>query len=489
MSGYKEVEVTKEVIERVIERDAIRNDVTRFLPYCKIKDAATKGIIDFVLWPHIIEFLHILANEDRVVVLKSKQIGLSYGSSFDTFHKTLTIEAYTSIFLSAGQVESSQLLDKPKFAYEYLPKWLQIPYGKWSESEITFPLLRSSILALPSTETPGLGMTVSRAVMDEWDFHKYPESSFATAQAAAAEGQIIGQTTVDPTKPNSLFKKMYHQAKRGENGYYPIFLGWNVVLGRDQKWYDKMSLEYIGREHDKLANYPATEAEALSPLIGRTYFEKETLQRLLGGVSKPMEERNGVTFIYQKWAPGVSYVSAADISRGTGGDSQCLVIIGRRGISAEVVAVIHSNLIATDIFADMSYKLLAEYQNPILAAEANVGEAYLNKLIEMQYPNIFYNKPDKAGWWTLKQSRTTALEELSAALRTGELVTRYEPMIDELMYFQWTEAGRPEAAEGKHDDTVMALAIGNQMLKDSAPPVTGRRRSRVQTVTTRGMYV
>jgi len=487
--------VTKEVIERVIERDSIRDDVTRFLPYCKIKDAATKAIIDFVLWPHIVEFLHILENEDRVIVLKSKQIGLSYGVSFDTFHRVLTIEAYTAIFLSAGQVESAQLLDKPKFAYEYLPKWLQIPYGKWSESEITFPLLRSSILALPSTTTPGLGMTVSRAVLDEWDFHTYPESSFATAQAAASHtgSQIIGLSTVDPTKPNSLFKKMYHQAKRGENGYYPVFLGWNVVPGRDQKWYDKMSLEYIGREHDKLANYPATEAEALSPLIGRTYFEKETLQRLLKGCQdgngKPMEERNGVTFIYQKWAPGVSYVSAADISRGTGGDSQCLVIIGKRGISAEVVAIIHSNLVATDIFADMSFKLLAEYQNPILAAEANVGEAYLNKLIEMQYPNIYYSKKDHPGWWTLMRSRNTALEELSAVLRTGELVTRYEPMIEELMYFQWTEAGRPEAAEGKHDDTVMALAIGNQMLKDSAPPVTGRRKARVQTVTTRGMYV
>jgi len=102
---------------------------------------------------------------------------------------------------------------------------------------------------------------------------------------------------------------------------------------------------------------------------------------------------------------------------------------------------------------------------------------------------LYYNDKlrNKVGWTTTTSNRETTLIDLATSLRTGEVVTRYEPMVKEMHNFQRTDSGKVEAVGG-HDDTVMALAIANQMMKQAGSPVTKRKVKHLATATTRGMY-
>jgi len=477
---------------RVIEYLEVKDDPIKFLSLCKLNDADTQNIISFILWPHLVEFVKIINNEQYVIVVKGKQLGFSHAVMFDTLHKTLTKKSYVSLLLSAGERESAQLLEKGKFAWDYLPNYMRLPHSTWSQSEMAFPELGSKVIALPSTETPGLGMTGSRAVLDEWDFHKYPDIAFSTAQAAASgtNAQIIGLSTVNKREPESLFKKLFKQARAKHNKFCALFYPWSARPDRTEDWYQTQKYFYIDRPEFMEENFPTTEEEALSPASVRSFFDKDVLERLTNGVMKPIETREGVVFIFQKWRPGLIYVAGADESQGQGGDAQCLVVLGRSGLTSEVVAVIHSNVIKPDIFAYMTTKLLEEYKNPILAGEANpIGISYLQELQKLNYPNLYYNDKarERVGWVTNSNNRETILIDLATVVRTGEVVTRYEPMIKEMYHFQRTDKGKVEAV-GAHDDTVMALAIAYQMLKTAGVPVTRKRAKQLVTATTRGMY-
>lgn len=481
----------------------IAGNPLEFFRLCKINDASKLAVVDFIPWPHIVRMTRAFEKERYVIVLKSKQIGISYLLAFYALWKAMTNKAFKCLVLSAGEKESVLLLDKCKFAYQNLPDWIKavVPagpnIGKWTETEISFPSLGSSILALPSTETPGIGSTASLVIMDEWDFHKYPESDYATAEAAASNnGQIIGVSTRNPdAPPDSFFVEQFKQARRGENNFYAEFLPWSVRPDRSLEWYETERKNYIGREWYFEKNFPNTEQHALSPLTSRSFFNTNktigiTLEDLLNGCVAPVETREGIVHIYQKWRNGVTYIAGADVAVGQGGDYQACVILGKSGTSAEVVALIHSNTLSIELYAGMIHDLCAEYKFPHLAVERNaVGIAAINALMSIPYPKLYYEKSDQVGWTTKATTREIYLREMAQAFATGQLITRYKPMVTQMFNFQRSPNGKVEAM-GDHDDLVMACCIAYQLCR-KAPTTTLFRKKTTQLVVPRrtgGMY-
>jgi len=473
----------------------IAGDFNEFLKLCKINDAEKNCTIEFEFWPHLVELVDVFKRERLVIVLKSKQIGISYILAFYALWKALANPGFNCLVLSAGQIPAARLLDKCKFAYLNLPEWFRtvVPREKWSETEITFPTLSSRITALPSTETPGVGETSSLVIIDEWDFHPYPESDWATAEATASGGgQIIGVSTILKSKPNSKFKQLYRQAMQGENNFYKMFLPWNVRPDRDDKWLEDRKLSYLDEPWRVAENYPSTEEEALSALGGRSFFDTKTLERLLAQSRDPIETQQGMVHVYQKFEPMLSYAAGADIS-GQGEDYQALWILQRRGLTAEESLVIHSNQILPDTFAYISSQECVKYNSPLLAGEANaVGLTYLLKLQEYNYRSIFFRDKErtKIGWYTDENTRERMLYDLAEALQKGQLIIRYKPAILEMFDFQWVEVRGKNRIKsvGKHDDLVMALAIAYQMMKKAPTPITTPIPSIVQERRTIGMY-
>ncbi len=483
-------------LDELVWADIVGNPA-EFMRFCKINDASKMAIVDFEFWPHLITLLRAFEEHLQVIVLKSKQIGVSYILAFYALWKALTNRAFNCLVISAGEKEAAQLLDKCKFAYQNLPDMFKAKVGKWSETEITFSELGSKIMALPSTETPGLGSTASLVIMDEWDFHRYPESDFSTAEPTiSAGGKLIGVSTVDKSKPDSLFKELYKQAKEGLNQFFPVFLPWDSRPDRGKEWYEVEKTHYIGREYLFDENYPATEQQALSPLSSLSLFNTNpsggfTLEDVLNGCREPSQILNNFCHIYAKWRPGVLYVAGADVASGTGGDYQSCVVLGKENSVAEVVAVIHTNNIGPDQFGYYIDNLCKDYKNPLLAVEYNsMGIATINELVRLGYKNLFYNDKMRLrpGWVTTKYNRDTSLIELAIATAKGQFITRFKPMVLEMFNFQRGKNSDKAEAVGGHDDLVMASMIAWQMCKNKTAPMAVDRRPQLGKRRTGGMY-
>ena len=437
-----------------------------------------------------------LENHKQVIILKARQEGISYLVAFYMLSKALTVKGFNALVVSSGDKEAARFLVKCKFAYTQLPRWLRKPFDKWSDSEITFPSMGSRIAAYPSTENPTLGETASLRFDDEWEYHRYPEADYAAGEpTTSAGGQHIGASTIDKENPDSLFKALYRQAKNGENVYHPIFIGALERPDRDMEWYEKEKLNYIGREWQFDQNYPLTEAQALSPVSGKAFFDADRLQSMLETALPPMEERYGCVHIYSKFQPAWAYAIGADVSQGVDRDYQALTMLGKKGNTVEDVAYIHANDIAGKTYAFYSNELCKEYNFPLLGAEANsMGLSYLQELSDLGYPRLYFrdDKKEKVGWWTNKDRRDMALVDLANAIADGLLVIRFKPLISQLMEFQRIECrggGIEYRSVGKHDDLVMSLAIAYQMIqnvKSRGNPI--KNYTLVKQTTTAGMY-
>ena len=322
----------------------------KFFEHVKILDATTNQIVKYEMWPHLVEFIKFIVEYQQVITLKSKQVGVSWTLAAIALwwcYKT----GSNVIMISKGESEAKELLRKARFIYSQLPKYLQLEVDREGAEQISFKTTHSRIHTLPSTEYAGVGETASLVIWDENEFHPNDKENWAHLKPtidAGAKGVVV--STADPTKINSHFKTLWREARNGNNNFYPIFIPWNAVPGRNQDWLERVKRDYY-LEWQFRADYPDTEEEALSPLLGRGFFDGPTLKKLQDEAIKPEEVRQGCIYIYHRPKVGTQYIAGVDMAEGRGGDYSVLWIEGKEGLSRELVAVMHSNQVLPDMFS------------------------------------------------------------------------------------------------------------------------------------------
>ena len=130
-----------------------------------------------------------------------------------------------------------------------------------------------------------------------------------------------------------------------------------------------------------------------------------------------------------------------------------------------------------------------EYGNCLLVVEnVGVGISVLDKLNELEYPNLYYsiksthefvdsvqavNLPNSVpGFTTSSKTRPLVIAKLEEFVR-NKLITLYSTRVaDELKTFVWSN-GRPQAMRSYSDDLIMALAIAC-WVRDTALEVNKR---------------
>ena len=472
------------VIEQIGQKIDIRNPF-KFFEYVKILDATSNQIIKFEMWPHLEYLIRAIYKWPLVIILKPKQVGVSWTFAGIAVHwcdKTAT----NVIEISKGEDQAADLLAKSRFIETQLPKHLQHEKDHDGTFLIHFKKTNSRIHTVPSTITAGLGETASLAICDENEFHPYAQENWGHLKPtidAGAKG-VVG-STVDPTNINSHFKVLYRGARQGmgsfrpipgvnlvanegeipgPNGFFPIFMGYDCRPGRNEEWYERIKKTY-DQEWQFRAAYPRTEEEALSPITGRTVFDTSTLQKMQENAIKEVEIRQGSIHIFRRPKLGTQYMAGVDMAEGRGGDYSVLWIEGKEGLGRELVAVIHSNHILPDTFTFMSHELLKEFYCPRIVCGADPwGQMFLNDLVALGYDRgkIYASdkKREKLGYIESGKTRDQDLVQMEKSMR-GNLQIHYIPAIKEFFAFQFSENGRMEAAEGSHDDLVIAACKAN----------------------------
>ena len=456
-----------------------KTSLFEFLKYVRIQEPGELSS-EYVLWPHLIDFYNQLQTHKLIYLVKAKQIGVSWALAILALWEAYTKEGWIVLELSKGQTESQELLEKSRIVYNNLPVWMQIWTVEPNSTErFGFKELRSEIIAYPSTVTAGLGKTAGRVIHDEADFHDLFELNLSHTKATVAdspERKLVAVSTIDTDRADSYFRE---QAKKGagsgypeagQNGFKTLFYGVYSRPDRDEEFYAQLVKENQETPWVVQKNYPRTMQEALSPLVSQSCFKAEVLEKLWDDAVEP-EVRQGFIFILSKPRVGVKYVAGTDVGGGVGLDYSCTTIVGKEGLNSEVVALIYTNTLATDLFAYETNKLCREYFDCLLAVENNaMGIAVTDKLLELGYPNLYYSDKDKkrVGWVTSEKSKHTGIVELVQVVDNGSLTTGFKPQVKEMMEWQWIEVNRkykPMPTGKTHGDTVISLMIANQMLK------------------------
>lgn len=464
-----EVASHKRLIEEQIEIDACSQSPLYFLQtYGKIRHQ-TKGVIPFEPWPHLVEYLECLQKYRFIIVIKPKQIGLTWTMSGANLHLAHFLEGANILTLSKGEPEAEESLGYSKFIHNQLPAFLRIPFGAEQDSLLTFPSMHSRIRALASTENAGVGFGgATRVVLDEFEYHKYDKQNYAELlPAILAGGQMIVQSTADSLKENSLFKELYIAARHADNNFYPIFLPYDVVPGRDEKWLEEQFKTSGLKPYQVVCRYPKNEQDALKVIREIQYFKQEALDELRGNCLTPIRHELSDKFhtvkIYKDRVLGHHYILFDDPSDGRE-DPHAIIVID--DVSLEEVAESHGKIRAEEV-AEIHDVLVRYYWNAFNSNEVNAtaGGTVDTKLKDLGTPNRCNRigadgklKNDIFNWYSTEPLRKKAWEGLDEAIHFKSIRPYNPEIIDEWERIIQREGDIPQARKGAHDDYTTAWA-------------------------------
>jgi len=267
-------EVLRKAWEEEIEycRDHIEYFVDT---YGHIENKNAPGIIvPFRMWKEQRDAL-ISMNEHRLnIVLKARQLGLTWLALHIAAHTMLTKQGCTVIALSKREDEAKEMIRRIVMMFDHMPQLVRREewYGARLESTssdvmITFQNgLQSTITAFTASEDAGRSFTANLVILDEWAFQQFAEKIWKAAYPTVSSpegGKVIGLSTI---KRGTLFERIF--TTEG-NGFNKLFIPWYADPKRDAKWYAETKAA-IG-DDGMMEEFPATIEQALT-VPGGAFF-------------------------------------------------------------------------------------------------------------------------------------------------------------------------------------------------------------------------
>jgi len=177
--------------------------------------------------------------------------------------------------------------------------------------------------------------------------------------------------------------------------------------------------------------------------------------------------------IFKKRIPNEQYILCVDPAEGnpqSDNSSAYVLRINKEPIFIEQCAEI-SDTLSMPKFYRLIYHLGALYGFPRLVIERNnhghllnywAMNGYMQDQIKIlnSYPSIYMGKDSKPGFVTTSTTRPLILDNLAELLRNNMLVIYSRTWLDQALSFIYNEAGRPQAQQGKKDDSIIATAVG-----------------------------
>jgi len=471
-------------------------------------DPQLHEVVAFEPWPHLVEFARAMARDQLIILIKTRQGGASWGEAAVVLWDAMFWASTVDLLMSQGEDDAKVLLTKVKSIWSHLPEHLRAGLTVDNTEELKFRATGGSIMARPSTARAGHGITATRIIGDEFEFHQYAAEFIVAAKPAIDHGgKLILSSTVDKLQMDTTFKAMVKAAQHTEdghvlwdipseghqapNGWRLFFWPYNVRPGRDEVWYERRKAEV--RNDEVLAksgltpdmnmesNYPRTLMEALSPAQALAAFNPLVLKSMQDDCRLP-NKVDGQVNVWQEYIVGKTYAMFSDTSHGVGGDDSVTTVMECR--SGMVVADVQSNRLGPAEFASESYRLHKMYGEPLWGIEDNEwGALVIYLVMALGAKNLFCREWQKAGrrsdkpqseltpgWHTgptMGNDRVLLYGELILAVNSyGVIIPSKAGMAQFFDCIRNPDKyGRIEAVSGGHDDYPLAVGGCVQMRK------------------------
>lgn len=250
------------------------SDASYFIDsYVIIDEPQGDGIstLPFHLWPAQIGVLTSLVTDKLLIILKARQLGISWLCCAYVLWLCLFKPGRVALFLSKGQVEAQELTRRVRVMYGRLPDWMRqrVPLIADNTEELRWAN-DSRVQSMAATKNAGRSFTASVVLMDEFAFMAYGEDVYTAIKPTVdAGGQLILLSTANGE--GDKFHELWKGAVALLNSFKAIFLSWRARPGRTDEWRAKVAAEALDPAKD-LQEYPDTPEEAFQSTGGDRYL-------------------------------------------------------------------------------------------------------------------------------------------------------------------------------------------------------------------------
>lgn len=431
-----------------------------------------------------------LLDEDankKKIILKARQVGVSTNELIKLLDYTLWNRNVTTCILAHEQDAIEKLFRIVRRAYEFMPKQFQpeIDRGGGSKYEMFFPGINSRIYC----DLESRGDTIHRLHISEAAFVDDPQRMLATMEAVPIDGVITMESTANGM--GNYFYQLWQEPGEFSKLFFPWFFMPEYSIPTERIWRTDEEEEFSARVwkqfkvriHDRQLLFRRSKQAQLKNLFPQEYPEDDQSCFLSTGASAldllkvkamidnawPHVSKDDTLTIYEGPRAGGIYVIGADCAEGVGKDFNAAVVIEAR--SMKVVAVLHGHF-RPEKFAvklkDLGARFEVRNNYPLLAVERNNhGHAVLLALKEVEaskYPigMIFEDRDERLGWLTDRISRPLMIDAFRDAIENARIQISDKKLLNECLTLV-DNKGKIEAAEGYHDDLVIASCIALQM--------------------------
>ena len=231
--------------------------------YVRIYNATIRDWIPFEMWPAQREALGQIMTSQYVIVLKARQLGMSWLCLSFALWLMLFRPIANIMIMSKRDEETVDLLtNRLSKMHSLLPEWMQAT-GRRTRPAHDFVLSNGSrAKAFPTSG--GRSYTGTFVLLDEADFvPSLSEVLNAIKPAVDAGGQLVLISTVDKAVPLRTFKQLFRSAyyDRSSN-YTPIFFSWRARPDRTDEWYQAGGGRYVPAESRQRRPVPRVSGNA-----------------------------------------------------------------------------------------------------------------------------------------------------------------------------------------------------------------------------------
>lgn len=447
--------------------------------YCMISHPQ-KGLIPFKLRDYQKELLENFLGHQFNIVLKARQLGISTLVAGYVLWLILFRREKNVLTVATKEKTAREIVDKVKKAFWNLPDFIKISEVALNNSTTLGFENGSKIQAASTSSDAGRSQAVSLLIIDEAAHVEGIDGQdgmwTALAPTLSEGGACIALST--PGGAAGWFYDKVIESKNDENNFNLTTLMWDVHPDRDEEWLEEQKKNLDRRQiaQEFLCDFLASGETVIHPDDLEKIKDKLEMEHQDTGMKfyqpkyKTWQDRN--YWIWEQPHPEKKYLIGADVARGDSTDYSTFHVLD---LNTDTIVAEYQGKIPYEVFAELLYEVGSEYNEALLAVEANtLGTAVLTDLQKMDYSNIYHSKKTSheyvnqidaehqsgviAGFTNSMKTRPRIVAKMEEYIRNDIITIRSYRLYSELTKFIWSN-GKPQAMSGQNDDLVMAFAI------------------------------
>jgi len=464
-------------VDQVREIIRCSNDPIYFIEnYCYIV-SLDKGLVLFKLYECQKEKIETIFNNRRIIEISSRQSGKTITTAacilwFSLFNSSKTVSILANKANSAREV-----LHRYQIMYEHLPIWMQQGVKTWNKGDVELEN-GSRVLTAATSSSAIRGKSVNWLYVDEAALipNNVADEFFTSVYPTISAGETTKILLTSTPMGYNHFWKFWNEAQNKRNGFIPIFIPYDKIPGRDQKWADEQRALLGDLKFNQEINcqFLGSSNTLIAPdIIGRMspavfIHSKDGLDVIEEPIRTVKAEGKIVT-------RGHIYFIVADTSRGVGGDYSAFTVIDVTEYPYKVVAKYRDNKINPLLYPTVIAKVANDYNKAYVLVEVNDnGQQIANTLyIDLEYENILsvsydgrtgqflsagFKSGTTLGVRTTRQVKRLGCQILKGLIENNKFLIQDSDIISEISTFI-EQKGTYAADLGYHDDLVMTLVI------------------------------